>query len=93
MSSSKFTWSFDVRAEKTFAKLDGSARLRLLKWLDENIEGCENPRLFGKALEGDFGNFWRYRVGKYRIIADIQDGMFTVLVVKVGKRGDIYKGA
>ena len=90
MADKKFTWDFDVKAEKSFEKLDSPIRKRILKWLDDNIEGCENPRLFGKALEGELGNFWRYRVGKFRIIADIQDGMFTVLVIKTGKRGDVY---
>jgi mRNA interferase RelE/StbE len=87
----KYTWSFDKRAEKQFSKFDKPIQKRILKWLEFNIQSCENPRLLGKALEGKYENLWRYRVGKYRIIADIQDGIFKVLVVKVGKRGDIYQ--
>jgi len=87
----EYSWSFDAKAEKRFSKLDKPVQKRLLKWLETNIQGCENPRLFGKALEGEYENLWRYRVGKYRIIADIQDRIFKVLVVKVGKRGDIYQ--
>lgn len=45
----------------------------------------------GKALEGDLGNFWRYRVGKYRIIADIKNDRFLVTVLKTDKRNDVYK--
>lgn len=45
----------------------------------------------GKPLEGELGTLWRYLVGSYRIIADIQDEVFTVVVVKAGKRNDVYK--
>jgi mRNA interferase RelE/StbE len=86
----KYTWSFDSKAEKHFSKLDKPVQKRLLKWMETNIQNCENPRLLGKALEGEYGNLWRYRVGKYRLIADVQDGVFKVLVVKDGKRSDIY---
>ena len=88
---SGYSWSFDTKAEKQLAKLDIPVQKRILKWLESNIQGCENPRLFGKALEGEYENLWRYRVGKYRIIADIQDGVFKVLLVKIGKRDDIYQ--
>ena len=87
----KFSWEFDAKAKRSFDKLDHPVKLRIIKWLNTNIEDCENPRLFGKALEGEFKNYWRYRVGKYRILADIKDGMFTVLVIKVDKRSDIYR--
>ncbi|MCL2525670.1 MAG: type II toxin-antitoxin system RelE/ParE family toxin [Coriobacteriia bacterium] len=87
----KFTWSFDPKAEKQFKKLDAPVQKRLLRWLETNIHDCENPRLFGRALEGEYENLWRYKVGKFRIIADINDGQFRVLVVKVGSRANIYK--
>ncbi|WP_281165900.1 type II toxin-antitoxin system RelE family toxin [Liquorilactobacillus sicerae] len=60
-------------------------------WLDKHIEGTNDPRIWGKVLEGDLGSLWRYRVGSYRIIANIQDEIFTVVVVKAGKRNDVYK--
>jgi mRNA interferase RelE/StbE len=90
MDKKLYTWNFTKDSEKQFAKLDKPIRQRILKWLNTNIEGSENPRLIGGALEGDLKNYWRYRVGKYRILADIQDGIFTVLVVKVSKRSDVY---
>ena len=88
---SKYSWSFDAKAERHFSKLDKPVQKRILKWIEANIQDCENPRLFGKALEGEYENLWRYKVGKYRIIADIQDGIFKVLVVKVAKRSDAYR--
>jgi len=86
-----FSWEFTPKAEKKFRKLDTTARKRILAWLETNIQDADNPRLLGESLEGDFQTLWKYRVGKYRIIADIQDGDFLVLVVKTGKREDVYK--
>jgi mRNA interferase RelE/StbE len=87
----KYSWNFDAKAERQFCKLDKPVQVRILRWIESNIQDCENPRLFGKALEGEYENLWRYRVGKYRLIADIQDGIFKVLVVKIGKRSDVYR--
>ena len=86
-----FQWQFDEKALKNFKKLDKPVQVRVLKWLDENIQNTADPRLQGKALKGNFKILWRYRVGGYRIIADIRDEKLTVLVLQVAKRGDIYK--
>lgn len=86
-----FDWEFNTKAEKQFSKLDKTVQKRILAWLNDNITESDNPRRQGKALEGDLGNFWRYRVGKYRIIADIKDDRFLVTVLKTDKRNDVYK--
>jgi len=62
-----------------------------LDGLKKNIEGCENPRLYGKALTADKSGQWRYRVGDYRILALIQDYKVTILIVNLGHRRNIYK--
>lgn len=88
----KFTWEFDRKALKDFQKeLDKPVQRRIIAWLDSHIERSDNPHLWGKALAGKLGTLWRYRVGSYRIIADIRDNVFTVVVVKAGKRNDVYK--
>ena len=87
--SFKVVW--DKRAEKDFKKIGPSDQRRILSWLHKNISGSGNPRILGATLSGDFEDLWRYRVGKYRIVADIQDEVFTVLVVKVGKRSEVYR--
>ncbi|GAB2024211.1 type II toxin-antitoxin system RelE/ParE family toxin [Lactovum odontotermitis] len=87
----KFSWSFEKKFAKRFQKFDVSVQKRIVKWLEQHIEGSENPRLLGKSLEGDFKTLWRYRVGKYRIVADIRDSEFLVLVIKAGKRNDVYQ--
>lgn len=65
---------------------------RIKKYLDEKLATDLNPRRFGKSLHGELGGFWRYRVGDYRIICDIQDENIIVLVVDIGHRSKIYGG-
>ena len=56
------------------------------------LKKLDDPRQLGTALQGGrLGNYWRYRVGDYRIIADIQDEKITVVVVRIGKRDEVYK--
>lgn len=78
-------------AKKALAGLDKSPRERIQKWIEKNLEGCENPRQYGESLEGDLRTFWRYRVGDYRLVAEIQDDKVIILIVGVDKRNDVYK--
>jgi len=78
------------QAEKYLDKLPKNISAGLVDWLDENIDGKYNPRLYGKPLKGKFKGYWRYRVGDYRIICDIKDKELIVLAIKIGTRGDVY---
>lgn len=69
---------------------DRPTQQRIKSFLEERIQGCEDPRYLGKALRGD-QHLWRYRVGDYRILCSIQDNRVTVLVVDPGHRRDVYK--
>ena len=86
-------WTIDYAetAKKQLRKLDQQAARRILDYLDERIANAQNPRDTGKALTGPQGSFWRYRVGEYRIICDIQDGRLRVLVVQIGNRKEVYR--
>jgi len=84
-----WVYKFDARALKDLKKLDRQAQRRILAYLDERV--AEDPRLFGKGLKANLSGLWRYRVGEYRIICQIQDGELIVLVVAVGHRKDIYE--
>lgn len=87
--SSVWTIDFDPRARADFAKLDKPVQQRIVKCL-RRLQG--NPRAHGAALQGEtLGNYWKYRVGDYRVIADIQDRKLTVLVVKIGHRSEVYR--
>ncbi len=86
-------WTVDYTetAQKQFRKLDKQVARRILDFLDERLAASEDPRSIGKALSGPLGSFWRYRVGEYRIICDIQDGHLRVLVVQIGNRREVYR--
>ena len=72
-------------------KLDQPIRRKLFRYLEEHIQGCKNPRHFGAALVANLSGFWRYRVGDYRIICEIQEEKVIVLVLIIGHRREIYK--
>jgi mRNA interferase RelE/StbE len=60
--------------------------------MDQRVASAEDPRTLGKSLKGPkLGEYWRYRVGEYRIICNIQDGQVCILVIEIGNRQDIYK--
>ena len=86
-----YTVKIQKSAQKAIDKLDSPIKKRIIDWLNNNIEGCDNPRKFGSALQGNLSGKWRYRVGKYRIVTEINDDEVIVLVVDIGKRNDIYK--
>ena len=65
---------------------------RILKFLSDRIAPAEDPRTIGEALRGSkLGEFWKYRVGDYRIICAIEDGELRVLVVRIGNRREVYR--
>ena len=83
---------FDDAALKELAKLDKPMARRILAFLRERVAVLEDPRSVGEALKGSkLGEFWKYRVGDYRVIANIEDGALRVLVLKVGNRREIYR--
>ncbi len=81
---------FDNRARKELRKLDKQTQDRILKWLRESLATEKDPRRVGKPLKGHMKGLWRYRVGEYRIISQIQDERILILVVRIGHRRDIY---
>jgi mRNA interferase RelE/StbE len=85
-------WTIQISdlAKKQLKKLDKTIRLRILDYLIDRIEGCKNPRHFGETLKGNKAGFWRYRVGDYRIICEIQDDTLIVLALSIGHRKEVY---
>ena len=82
---------FTEKALKALKKLDRYTALLITAWIRKNLEGCTNPRQHGKGLVGDKSGQWRYRVGDYRLLADIQDERVIILILNVGHRRDIYR--
>lgn len=83
---------FDRAAERELARLDRSVAQRILVFLHARLLPLEDPRSLGEALKGHrLGTFWKYRVGDYRIIAHIDDGLSRVLIVRIGNRREVYR--
>lgn len=87
-----WTIEYDLAVRKSVEKLDRQTRKRIRSYLHDRLAKLDNPRSTGKALKGsEFGNYWRYRVGDYRIVCDIQDHRLVVLVIEIGHRSEIYR--
>jgi len=82
---------FTARAEKDFRKLGSGDRARVLRFLNDRIRPLDDPRLIGKALQGEYAGMWRYRVGDIRIIVRLEYDVLVVLVLEVGNRREVYR--
>lgn len=82
---------FTRTAEKQIGKLGRQAQTSILSYLRERVQAAANARQLGKMLQGDKQGLWRYRVGDYRIICDIQDSSLKVVVLAIGHRKEIYR--
>mgnify|MGYP002518915996 FL=1 len=80
----------DKDVQRSMKKLDRETARRIIAKLRE-ISQLEDPRSTGKALVGNLAGLWRYRVGDYRIICDIEDGVLVILVVDIAHRSKVYK--
>ena len=86
-----FSVRYDEKALKQLKKMDRSVQRLIVNWIEKNLIDTENPRLHGKGLSGDKSGSWRYRVGDYRILADIRDDEIIIIIVEIGHRREIYK--
>ena len=86
-------WTIEFRpnARRDFGKLDREVQRRLLQYLERRVIASGDPRQFGKALHGEKGHLWSYRIGDYRIVCMIEDRRLVVVVVTVGNRRDVYR--
>ncbi|MNZ71250.1 Toxin RelE [compost metagenome] len=86
-------WTIDYTqtALNQLRKLDKQSARRILDFMDERVAQRDDPRSTGKALTGPLGGLWRYRVGDFRVICEIQDGELRVLVVELGNRREVYR--
>jgi mRNA interferase RelE/StbE len=86
-----WTIEYAATAKKQLRKLDKLTARRIVDFMDVRVAPSDDPREFGKALKGQLGSLWRYRVGDYRVLCDIQDGVLTVLVLQIGNRREVYR--
>jgi len=81
---------YTEEVKKKIKKMDRSVIALILCYIDKNLKGIKDPRTLGKSLVGNHQGKWRYRVGDYRILCQIEDEVVTILVIAVGHRKDIY---
>ena len=82
--------NFSETSLKQLRKLDSLSRKRILNYVSDVLTKIENPRILGKALTGDLKGFWRYRIGNFRIVCQIQDNSLLILILKIAHRKEIY---
>ena len=78
-------------ADKALGKLDSQHKRRIQQFIETRLLTDGNPRRLGEAYVGPLKGYWKYRVGDYRLVCDIQDRTQTILVVTIGDRKDIYR--
>jgi len=83
---SRYTVSFEKKAIKQLSKIDKSQQAMILSYIEKNLEGTTEPRKFGGPLKGNLKSYWKYRIGDYRIIAEINDLELKIFVIDVGHR-------
>ena len=81
---------FSKQADKQLSKFDRGVSRMIVAWLMKNIHHCSDPRQHGKALVANRSGQWRYRIGDYRVLCEIQDDRLVVLAVAVGHRRSVY---
>ncbi|MDB5612881.1 MAG: addiction module toxin RelE [Devosia sp.] len=87
-------WTIELskHADRQFGKLDKQVQLRIADFIDNRLAPSDDPKSIGEPLTGvRLGGFWRFRVGDYRMICDIQDGKLIILVLEIGHRSVIYR--
>lgn len=82
---------YDKKSIKSLSKLDKGQQKMIISWIEKNLVNTDNPKQHGKALKGNLKEYWRYRVGDYRILADINDDEIKIIIFNVGHRQEIYE--
>lgn len=84
--------NFDPAALRELKKLDPQVAQRILAFLHDRIATLQDPRSIGQALKGStLGEFWKYRIGDWRVICEIKDGEIVILVLRIGNRREVYR--
>jgi len=90
-STPKWKIEFDPAAKRELDKLDKPIARRISKFLYDRVAKLDDPRKIGERLQGTLSEFWKYRVGDYRIICSLEHDRLVVLVLRIGHRREVYK--
>lgn len=77
----KYDVELSERFKKDFRKLDKYTPKMIRSWIDKNLVNCSDPRLHGKGLTANRNGQWRYRIGDYRLICQINDNELIILAL------------
>lgn len=86
-----WTINYSNRALKSLRKMDKQNARRIVDFMNLRIAVAVDPRQSGKPLKGEFGEFWRYRVGDYRVLCEIRDDELVILAAMIGHRREVYE--
>ena len=81
---------FSTRAAKQLRKLDRTVAARIADYL-ESVAALDDPTTRGKNLRGEYGGIWRYRIGDFRVLCDINKRTLTILALEVRHRSKSYR--
>lgn len=86
----KYTIYTTKKFDSSFKKLDNSVKKQIRIWIINHLENNEDPKAFGKPLNANRKGYWRYRIGDYRLIAEIKDKELVLIMIDIGHRSTIY---
>lgn len=87
----KYRVEYTQTAVKQLKKMDKKIAAFILSYIEDKLINCTDPRLYGKSLQGNLTDKWRYRVGDYRILAKIEEDIVVITIVEIGHRRDVYR--
>lgn len=87
----KYKVIYEKRAIKNLSKIDKGQQALIISWIEKNLVNTDDPKKYGKALKGNLKEYWRYRIGNYRVLADIDDGQIKIFISNIGHRKEIYE--
>lgn len=87
----KYRVEYSKKALKALKKMDKNTSQILVDWIGKNLDGTDSPRKIGKDLKGNLAEYWRYRVGNYRVVVVIEDDRLLITCVDVGHRKQVYE--
>lgn len=77
--------------DRAFKKLDRQVQRLIKAWVDKNLSGTDDPRRYGKPLTANRTGQWRYRIGDYRLLAEINDNDLIIIAIDIGHRSKVYR--
>lgn len=86
-----YTVRYEKAAIMALKKMDKYHAGLILAWIEKNLQNTTDSRINGKGLTANKTELWRYRIGNYRLISDINEETVTILILKVGHRNDVYQ--